>query len=340
MRRLVTALLAGSLLMVVGAVPAGANAGEKISIRIENDETAKKTYPGMLVNEAASEFAGDPETCEKAPFCTLVPMEVILPDSFNPDINEFVLKVVLSWDDQPLSAGGQEGQGNDLDMYIYHAEKDAKGATVYKEDARAAGASEPERAKIFTPTRKDYLIVVYNFLGVNRGFQLDLSYVDASIEELPDFDSDEPVAAPSFGGSSSSDGADSSGGSESDLPTFAGSDAAVRPTPRTPSLLPSVPDGFTGTSGPLAAPISADDGSVFDLPPGTGRDLASDLAPGESQDVFKPRVADLNPEDASPALLVFWLGVVPLVLAGAAAVFMLRRRPAALTLQLPRASTA
>ena len=335
MRRLWAAVLAGSLLSVLGSVPASANAGEKITIRIENDDKASKTYPGMLVNDAASEFVADPPTCEKAPFCTLVPMEVLLAEDFDPDINEFVVKVTLSWDDQPLEAGGQQGQGNDLDMYIYHEEKDAKGNTVYVEDARAAGASQPERTKMFTPTRKDYLIVVYNFLGVNSGFKLDLSYLDASIEELPDYDSDEPIAAPSFGGSSSG----GFGGSDSE-PTFDGSDGALRPTPRSPSFLPSVPDGFTGGSNPMAVPISPEDGSVFDFPGGTGRDLASDLAPGETQDVFKPRVASLNPEPASPALVVFWLGVVPLILVGAAAVFMLRRRPAALTLQLPRTSTA
>ena len=338
-RRAVSAL-ALALCVVAGlaAGPAAAVEGEKFTIRIDNDEKVTKAYDGMIVNDASSEFSGDPDTCAEAPFCTLVPLEVLLRDDFDPDVNEFVLTISLAWDDSGFNVSGQAAQGNDLDMYIYKQEENEDGELEYVEVGRSAGQREPEVAKLFTPSDKDYFIVVYNYLGVNTGFTLAGSYRDASIEDLPDYESGAPFRTP---GSTSSGSDDASS-----APAFDDSEVAATPTRpvfRSPSRLPVAPDSFSAPGsggGTFAVPTAPDDGSVFDLPTGSERDLASDLAANQTQDVFKPRVASANPEPASPALLVFWLGVVPIVLAGAAAVVMLRRRPAALTLQLPKPSAA
>lgn len=339
MRLLAAAAATLACASFVTAVPAGANEGEKVSIRISGDDKVKKRYDGMPVNDAGSNFTSDPETCAAAPFCTLVPLEVILPADFNPDVNEFVLTVKLLWNDSGVSAGGQAAQGNDLDMYIYHEEKDAKGKVTYREVGRSAGSKQPEVSKLFTPAQKDYLIIVYNFLGVNEGFDLDVSYRDASIEDLPEFEGAAPAARPGSSGGGSGSGGDDLSPDAGE--SFRPSASPSRPTFRSPSMLPSAPDTFTtnGAAG-FGVPTSAEDATVFDLPTGSEKDLAKDLAAGEqSQDVFKRREASLHPEPASGVLLGFWLGVVPIALLGVAAVVMLRRRPVAMTLQLPRATS-
>lgn len=325
--------------VVATTVPASAATGEKISIRIEGDAKTQKRYPGMPINDASSEFTGDPETCAAVPWCTVVPLEVLLPDTFDPEINEFVLAVRLSWNDAGFSAGGQSAQGNDLDMYILREEEDEDGEVTYVEVGRSAGASEPETAKLFTPAKKDYLIVVYNFLGINEGFDLALSYVDASIEDPGDFGSF-PAARPAGGGAGGStfrdvgDDAPSTSPS-SPRPSFG---SLPRPVPSSPSGLSMGPDGFSVAGAP---PILPTVGTTFDLalPAGGSRSLATDLAGGETQDVFRPRVASSDPRPVSGLVLGFWLGVVPLVLAATAAILMMRRRPAALTMQISSVRT-
>lgn len=331
-----------ALLVVVAlAPPAAAIQGDKISIKIENNNTTKKPYGPMAVNDAGSTFTDDPETCAAVPFCTAVPLEVLLPSNFNPDINEFVLTVRLGWDDGGVSAGGQSAQGNDLDMYIYVIGKDAKGNTTYKEVGRSAGSSQPEVSKLFTPSKTNYVIVVYNFVGVNKGFDLTLTYRDATIRDVGTFETG-PSARPGAGGSTAD--ADASGSDFASPPSAPGSASSdssslsarpspnVRPTFSSPSALPFANPSLT-TGPAVVAPTGPAGFSGLPIGADTSKDLNSSLAPNESQDIFKPRVPLGPPKPVSGALLIFWFGVVPLVLVGAAAVLMIRRRPAALTVR-------
>lgn len=307
-----TVVLAG--LGLVGV--ASALEGEKLSIKAENGPPVKQSYGRMVVNDASSEFSGDPETCKSLPWCTVIPMEVILPAGYDPEIQEFTVKVTLEWDDAPVADGA--AQGNDLDLYVF----DVSGTEDYDEDgekdevfevARSAGSSMPEVAPVFQPDNGAYEIVVYNWVGINNGFSVTLEFLDARVEEVDDF-AEEP-AGPKL-----------SAGSEED---FVPEDEPVVDEGDEEIALPEPTDAGEPASDPLAGEefgLFGDDEFNFD------DDAAPEVDAGVLNALGGRRAALGPPKPVSGAVLVAWMGFGPIAIAAGAFFFLWRRRPAALSM--------
>jgi hypothetical protein len=313
-----------------GFAPARGLSGDKLSIDAKPGSKVSGTYGPMPVNDASSAFTDDPEKCETLPWCTTVPIDVNLPAGFDPDVNEFFLTVAVSWDDSSIAGAAQ---GNDLDTYVYSIETDADGNNTYTEVGKSAGSTMPEVSKLFEPLNTHYVLVVYNFLGVNKGFNVDINFIDASITDPDSGFTATPAAGP-IGG----DGGSTGGGSVTPPPSGASSGGAHASAPFSPDPSPSFLPASNPTLSPSVdlPPIGTDDvfGDFGDL-----QDFQKDLqadAPKSGIDLLAASRRQLGPpKDVGASVLVFWLIGVPVVLAGAAFVVLLRRRPSALTLTIP-----
>lgn len=335
MRRLLTTGLAVLLaFLALGFAPARGLEGAKLTIRAESGGKASGTFSPMPVADPSSSFVDDPVRCASLPFCTAVPLDVILPEGFDPDINEFFLTVKLSWDDAPIADGA--AQGNDLDMYIYAIGKDEAGDPTYELAGEAASSSQPEVAKLFQPMNVRYVIVAYNFNGVNQGFKIDIDFVDATIVD-PDAASVGPVPGstdPASTGGTTSPSPFAADGSSSDAGRPAFSPSFVPSSPGSPSFLPAVDPTLTPV-GDLPLPgtdeVFGDFGQLQDFQ----KDLAKE-APKSGIDLLAASRRQLGPpKEVGAPVLVFWLVGVPLALAAVAFTVLVRRRPTALTLPVP-----
>ena len=338
MRALVATLVVATAVFAAPS-PVGADKGESITFRVEQGFSVSKTYPPMPVNDAGSSFT-DPADCIDLPWCTLIQIDFKFPAGFNPDKDEYVVPTAVYWDDKPVVEG--TAQGNDLDIYVYTKEttKDSAGKekVTYREVGRSASARQPETMKLFgpMPDNPTLYMVVYNFLGPNLGYKVEMKFKGVSVEELPEYGS------PGFGGGEddSSSASTGAGSSESDF-----SSAPFKPfgddfVPSTPSGLPTSAGSISG--GPsLGVPISgSDDFGNF----GGSGDFDRELAGGGTQsgvDLLAASRREAGPPKPVPgAVLFFWLGVVPAVLGGVAIGALIRRRPAALTLAVPAGAAA
>lgn len=344
----VAAIVAAS---VVAAPPASAAKLKGISIDAVEGARAQGVYPvgsipGSDAGYSPSLFRA-PATCATSPNCGLVPLTVNYPPGFDRTLQEFFLDVVISWDqgkvevDTGRRVAGQDvresAQGNDLDIYFYTKKPDPKDPNkmVDVELGRASTANMPEKFRLFGGFPA-YDISVINYSGVNRGFTIDVTFVPAFIV-APFSGSEDDV--PSFGSTSDGDNASSDGdggGGFLDLTTPGPAFGSTSRGNAAPLLAPTGPADLAAVTGITGA--SPDEGAFGDADPSFSAALAGTRKSASS--LFEEARTTGPPKPVPASLLVFWLVVVPLVLAVAAAIVFIRRRPMALSFDLSSAAPA
>lgn len=276
-------------------------------ITVTKDESVTVEF-GPIVGSNPANEAKTPDICATSAYCDAIPLEVVVPESVGPD-DEYFLQVLMEWDTRQLPGDPVlEPDGyalNDMDMFIYTdpptvAEVDRRGNTPDSDDdpfiANGATGTQPEKAFLFKP-EGDYLLSIVNFLGVNTGYKITVTWVS---EAFPS-----PF--------------------ESLAPDFVPSTTTPRPRPTSPvTTVPFTPP-TTSASSPTLAPIvvAQDDDFAF------GQFDTSDF----DDQLAAPPPLDLTPiastpEDPSGAALFFWLLAVPFGLLTAGGFFVLRNRAA------------
>jgi len=356
-RRGVAAVAAISFLVGAVASPAAAARLKGFSIDAREGATATVSFPVGSIpgTDPAGEFIL-PEDCAELPTCAVIRLSVAYPEGFDRDLQEFFLDVSVSWDqgktevDAGRRVAGQqvkEGvQGNDLDTWFYTKLPDPKDPKKLKdtEIARSATAKMPEKVRLFGGYN-DYEIVVVNYAGVNRGFRIDATFVPAFITKAF---SGEDGTLPAFQNDSTSTGAGSFGSGDDEFSSGPGGFLDLS-TPGPAAARPGG-SGFSSTPAPLLAPTGVD------FPAVTGASAISETESfGEADPEFDAALAGTQTSASSlfeearragpakpvaGALLLFWLGFVPLALAFGAAVLFIRRRPVSLSFDIGAPATA
>ncbi len=316
------------LLSLTPAMPVSALDQAANTIRVTENQTVEKNFGPITAMEplpgglpAPAPRLDTPDRCRQATYCDVVPLEVVLPPTLKPS-DEFFVSVSLEWKTQTLpgvSAGGADyskpREVNDLDLYVWG---DPAGTDPVQQ---AATDTQPEKLRLFRPSKGKYSIVVFNYQGPNTGYTLRVEYKPEKIvppfESLaPDFnpvatpptpfippveESERPPALP----------IDTSGQAETPT-TVPAPPAEARPAPLTPVVVDPDPD-FTNF---------ADD--AFD------QQLAA-----PTTDVLKEKQVKAvgPPKPASTSSLVFWLAIVPLLLVAAAGIWLSRKGSAVLKLR-------
>ncbi|HVF32823.1 MAG TPA: hypothetical protein VM933_07290, partial [Acidimicrobiales bacterium] len=304
---------------------------ETDAVSISEGQRIVKSYPGMGPGVSTENETAQPDLCENAPTCTVVPLNVVLPADFDPDTNDFAVQVRLDWVTSQLP--NNQGQANDLDLFVW--DRPQGDAPL----GRSVGTVVPEIVGLAQPQKGAYNIVVRNSLGNNVGFKLTFRWIDGRL--VAPEESQEPSFTPFFeSGESSQDGPTPPPDPDAPTPSR-GSFGSTRPSGTGsfssggfPSIVPDEPStGVGSTSG-------MDDEFTF----GGQTDIRALLGAGVGDpqgglELFSTRTAATGPaKPPSPLLFWFWLGAVPLILLGALAVLMLRRRPDVLSLRVPVAS--
>lgn len=316
---------AAALCLAAVALTASADAleGGKITIRAEPGPPVKQKGGPLPVNESGSVFHG-PKRCRTLPYCETFDLEVILPEGYDEDTDEFYIEISLAWDDR--SVDGQ-AQGNDLDMYIYDIsgkedDDPNDGVIQEREVANSATSAQPERARLFQPDNGAYAIVVYNWVGVNLEYELTLEYKSAAIvspdEYYPDASEGPKLAA-------GEDRVEESDSTEEEGTDFIG-DSALPPVDEEP--VSSAP--LTG--GEEFGGLFGDDEFAFDDEEAPVDDAVLGSFSNRGGIVLGP------PKPVSGAVLVVWMVLAPLALATGTFFFMWRRRPAALAMDFGSAA--
>ena len=316
---LALAVFVAALTSVVVAPPASAIEGEPIVYEAKpgNVVTWEATIPMGAANDAAGVFHV-PGDCALSPTCTEIPLKIVHPPTFDPDSQDFVVLVTLTWEVAGQPDENPSGRAlNDLDMYIYDMNRvNEEGEEDPEVAAQSATGGMPEVAKMFSPSDEvDYRILVSNFAGPNTGFKLELSYKDFSFDPP---DEGEPI-----GGSSGGGGDDVTVDDDDDDPVASDS------------------DGSDDLDDDLAAPpIGGPVAPALDLPEGDddfsdGFSTPGGAAAGRTPSLFGD---DEGPVEAGPVagtVLAAWLGIAPLALLAAVIAFILKRRPPALSMAFP-----
>lgn len=280
----VTATAAAMLTFVMPS--AGAMAQPRMTLT--EGEVKEVTFPGIVGSNPAG--AGqDPTTCNSSTYCDTIPVTFVRPPGFD-DSQDYFVQIRLSWDTQkvpnPLAPSGERAANDDLDMFIYNdpIQEDAgpgKNGVVSKSDT----GTEPEFAYLVAP-EGDYSVVVVNFVGVNTGYTIKLTWVSETITSP--FESLAPGATPKR-----------PIGSSTPMP------------PRPSALPPSDTSDFEWP--PLAAPVldlaSIEADQAFDT--GFEPSEFGDTLAAPPQVSFRP-ASVVNPDPPSGIALVLWLLVLPL----------------------------
>jgi hypothetical protein len=303
--------------MPVSALDQAAN-----TIRVTENQTVEKDFPPIAAAEplpglpAPAPKLATPDSCKQATYCDLIPLEVVVPPTLKPS-DEFFVTVALEWKTQslPATAYTKPQDLNDLDLYVWN---DPQGAEPVQQSATAV---QPEQLRIFRPSKGKYSIVVFNYVGPNTGYKLRVSYKPEKIvppfESLaPDFN---PVATPPAPYEPPADLSEPpaqlpiDNSDVAETPTTApAAPPEAAPAPLTPVVVEPDPD-FTNF---------ADD--AFD------QQLA---APTTDVLIEKQVKAVGPPKPASTSSLVFWLAVVPLLLAAAGGIWLSKKGSAVLKLR-------
>ena len=317
-------VLALSPAMPVSALDQAANA-----IRVTENQKVEKEFgpiagqnplPGL---PAPAPKLNTPETCKQQSFCDVIPLEVVLPPTLTP-ADEFFVSVALEWKTERIdgiSAGGHDYVSatdvNDMDLYVWDDPVGEEGLPVQQ----SATATNPEKVRIFRPSKGKYSIVVFNYVGPNTGYKLTVEYKPESIvppfESLaPDFQPIEspptpfeppvedlgPVEMP----------VDTSGEDFTPTTQPPAPPAESAPAPLTPVVIDPDPD-FTNF---------ADD--AFD----------EQLAAPTTDVLTEKQVKAVGPpKPASVESLIFWLAIVPLLLLGVGGIWLSKKGSAVLKLR-------
>jgi hypothetical protein len=333
-------LLLAPLAVLTGATPAAALPQDPILITPPtgpDGDTYTVEYPiGTVIGNEPSGELHTPADCETIPTCALIPVLVSYPEGYDREVEEYFITVTISWNAGDITVpipgrpAGQEevhAQGNDLDNYFFVKELNEDGEEDYREVARAATAANPERAR-WLGGADEYALVISNYTGPNAGFTVSIKTTPALFD---------PVFEDLGGGfrpSAPSSSASSSVGAT--LPDDFSGDLTPGPAvsqPRSPSFARPEP-AFSTT--PTGLPAFAGDATLdtFGAFGGSSAEFESALD-GEAPQLFQPARQVGPPEPVEGSLILFWLGLVPLVLAAAAGVWFWRRRPAALSFATP-----
>lgn len=294
----VAAVLAAVLTASLGpaAGPAGALAREGMTV--SEGETVEKAYPGIAGNDPITVTAGihpTPADCEASPSCDYYPLEVIVPDGFDPEFDEFFLVIEVSWD--PTDT--------DTDVFFYDDGQlaEAEGETGYTELSSSASSANPEVIKTRNATLGRYNIVAVNFAGASTEIRIKVTYNDQ------DFTTPTEKLAPK--------------------PTTTTTTTKATTTTSTSTTSTSAPPTTTTTSTLAIADVVADDDFDRDAFEKYRRAAdEGDIIIGDDQLQQAAALFGEDPGDGSTSglALLVWLAVFPVALLGAAVAVLLRRR--------------
>jgi hypothetical protein len=262
-----------------------------------------------------------PTQCRQATYCDVIPLEVVLPPTLRPS-DEFFVSVALDWKTQTLpgvSAGGADYTKpqdiNDLDLYVW---ADPAGDDPVQASSTAA---RPEKLRLFRPAKGKYSIVVLNYQGPNTGYTLRVEYKPEKIvppfESLaPDFN---PVATPPV---------------PYEPPVESQPPTTVLPIDtsgqvETPTTAPAPPP--EAKAAPLTPVVVQPDPDFTNFADGA---FDQQLAAPATDVLTEKQVKSVGPpKPASTSSLVFWLAIVPLLLAAAGGFWLSRKGSAVLRMR-------
>ena len=294
----------------VAAVPAAAE-GELAVIELSPGDVFQQTFESINVNDGGQMHT--PADCVgDAPSCDVIRLKL------NRDLSEGALNFVrieLRWEGgaQPpdlalVVAGLGLGPVNDLDMYVY----DAAGTEL--ETAGGATAGDHEVAAI-TADQDVYDLVINQFTGATLEYELSITFSNELFESP--FESLDPALRDRSG---SSGVVDRSG---DPVPP-----AAVAPAPiAAPIEIAAAPTFDAPAPGVAAAVRAVEPDTDF---AGFRGSVDDNLAAQPVQASRASAVRDADPP--APFLVLFWLVLAPTATAIAFALYLRRRRPAALSI--------
>lgn len=315
------ALLALSPAMPVSALDQGAN-----TIRVSENQTVEKEFgplaamnplPG-LPNPAPK--LNTPEACRQATYCDVIPLEVVLPPTLTKS-DEFFVTVQLEW--QTSQAPGVDPYTkpqdvNDLDLYVW----DDPVAETGMPAQMSSTAAQPEKLRLFRPSKGKYSIVVFNYIGPNTGYKLKVEYKPEAI--VPPFES----LAPEFNAPFTVPESFEPPVELPDAPpTLPIDTSGVGETP--PVTAPPPPVEITP---PALTPVAIDPDPDFT---NFADDAFDEQLAAPTTDVLteKQVKAVAPPKPASTSSLVFWLAIVPMLLVAAAGFWLSKKGSAVLKLR-------
>jgi hypothetical protein len=301
-------LIASALALVADAQPASALTKKRITI-----DGAHKVfdgdYPPIPASFEESTTAvtptptgcgnpdGTPDSENPPPFgamCDTIPLRINPPTDIGP-ADDYVVTIVVSWDDnagEPVGAGGTVA---DLDLHFFDNGQIAKRAdpedTSTTEITSSAGATIPESIKICCPDLIDYNIVVVNAgAGPNTGYHVHVEMKILKAEKIFELLAESPTAT-----------------TRPDDPGTLPEDLSNVPLPVGIDDLASVPGLDTDFGDLASAPLEK---ALEGLPSGT-----------ETVGISKP-------SPVSGMTVALWLALMPALGIASAAVFAWRRRNA------------
>ncbi|MEW6471606.1 MAG: hypothetical protein AB1679_05005 [Actinomycetota bacterium] len=316
-----------SLLALSPATPVSAMDQANNAIRVSENQTVEKEFgPIAAFNRLPdppdpAPKSNTPEACRQAAYCDVIPLEVVVPPTLKPR-DEFFVTVTLEWQTDQLP-GIKVGEAeyrkpedvNDLDLYVW---ADPAGEEPVQD---AATDANPEEARLFRPTKGKYSIVVFNFIGPNKGYKLRVTYKPENI--IPPFEFLAPEFQPlpevtppvafelpveSLEPETPAAPIDTSG-FQTTPTTMPAPPAETKPAPLTPVAIDPDPD-FTNF---------ADD--AFD----------EQLAAPSTDVLQEKQVKAIGPpKPASTTSLVFWLAIVPVLLLAGGGFWLSRKGSAVL----------
>lgn len=307
-----TLLMASALVLVVDSSPASALTQKRISIS-GSHRVFDGDYPPIPASFEESTNAvtptptgcgnpdGTSDTESPPPFgamCDTIPLRVSPPTDLGTG-DDYVVTVVLSWDDNVGGPLGQGGTVTDLDLHFYDngqiAMRDDPEDDSMTEITSSAGAVIPESIKICCPDLVDYNIVVVNAgAGANTGYHIHAEMKILKADKIFELLAESPTATTSPEG-----------------PNTLPEDLSNVPLPVTIDDLANVPGLDTDFGDLASAPL----------------EKALEGLPDSSQTVGVSK-----PAPVSGATVALWLGLMPVLGIGSAGVFAWRRRHAATSL--------
>lgn len=319
LRRIFRLSAAGTLVCLLAAswltfTAPSASAFEQERLFLEKDGSISVEFPAIRGNNATGE-AQDNETCKSSPYCDTIPVTIEEDPTVGED-DEYFVVVTVSWDTakappDPVLAPSEGLATNDMDTYMYQVPiTDTRHANEDGEDymAHSAGSEEPEQFFMFKP-QGDYELVVINYLGVNQGYTVDMTWVSES------FDAPFESLAPSFTPPRRTSAA------PKPIPT-----TSVAPTPIAAPVTPDVSDEPVTLTPAEIDLESADDGfGQFE----DDSDFEDELAAPAPIDLTPASVDKGKPP--SGAALLLWFFAFPLLLMATFSGVLLRRRALAVS---------
>jgi len=319
-------------MLLLGASASPATARTQTKVMLKGTEPVRVRYTGLTTNPGQSAGVHKPADCVSAPYCDVIRVEVQLPQEYNEDLDEFSTSVMLEFNPNEIQRDGPEDvpeNASDLDFYVY----DLTGAEV----ATGATASQPEKT---ATVEQKFDVVVSNFSGPNVEYFLTFQFKIKRVApfEQPSSGDTDLSSSPSSGASdtfgsrpsSASEPTSPSGSGSGTRPSAASSSfsSTTRTSPSAPSILPAPIDAPPGA--PLVTPsLPNEAGFLGEAEVESQQGNALGFGGSGVGGVAAP-LAPAGP--VSAAVLIFWMGVVPLMLVGVGAFIIRRRSPSVLRL--------